>query len=173
MTTRDTPPRTGPATGEDQELDRLLDTLVPPPPSDTLRARLVRNFSPAPADRGGDIRRPAAGARFGALAVAASLALAVALAVTMPAPVRDAAGPDATAQDASVTAVQEPDAMTLATATDPFAENGMDEADNQDDQDFALADIRPDSAAYVVALAGTATNGSGGTSNAIAVMPLE
>lgn len=111
---------------KDRALDRLLDTLTPPPPSETLRARLMRDFAPGaarvPQETAGS--SVPAGSRIGAIAVAAAVVLAVALGVIMP---------------------PAPSAPVMATAGSPTEE---------DDIDFAVAafaDSAPDSALYMVA----------------------
>ena len=172
MTTPENHATNGPATqgpttsGQDQELDRLLDTLVPPSPSDTLRARLVRDFVPASARQGGVPRLGTA--RLGALTVAAALLLAVALAVTAPGPVQHGA-----ATGVAINTTPSVDSVVLADGLGTFYDEDVDESGVEN---VALADIAPDSAAYVVALlrvsADTGSTLDGG-SDAAEAMPLE
>lgn len=148
----------------ERDLDRMLDLAVPPPPSETLRARLKRDFQPALAaanalpDAGnGPMARFAA--RYGAVVVAASLVVAVALAVTTP--------PDTPAAPAR-------SASSVASFAEPVSDAaGIETAAVADDETFAaetfaaetFAQSAPDSTEFMLAaltLAGReATNGDG------------
>jgi hypothetical protein len=69
---------------DDRELDRLLDTLKPPAPSETLQARLLRDFAPMAAAPAGAPPSPTVWRRSGPLAVAAALVLAVGIGILTP-----------------------------------------------------------------------------------------
>lgn len=127
---------------DEHDRDRILDLLTPPAPSQTLRARLKRDFAPGSATSG-HVDGAAFGIlrdRIGAIAVAAALLLAVALGATMP-PRETQVRPRAV--QASVMAG---DVGIVAVAPSRFEE--------EDDADFAratFAEGAPDSAAFMVA----------------------
>lgn len=76
------------AGGMDRDLDRMLDMLAPPAPSDTLRARLKRDFDAAGAASSATAasghKWPSLRGQWGGVAVAASLVLAVVLGIVAP-----------------------------------------------------------------------------------------
>jgi len=112
--------------GEDKWLDDALAGLQPPPVSDTLRARLLRDFQ-APVARQSSLR-PAPG-MMQAAAVAAVLVLAVALAVVAPAPVsQPTAVSYVTADSVPVLAPEEEEAVRAALA---LIDDGPDISDVQ------------------------------------------
>lgn len=123
----------------DRDLDRMLDTLVPPVPSDTLRARLKRDFMPG--DSGPAHGRDGARGRWwvplenriGGIAVAAALVLAVALGVLVTPP--------------------KPASPVKAIPVDVAAGNPTPVSTTADDlsADEVLADAAPDSALYMIA----------------------
>lgn len=128
----------------ERDLDRMLDLVAPPAPSDTLRARLKRDFAPAAN------ARPSAGSvaarlfreRAGAFAVAAALTLAVALGVTMPGGPGELQGVSVARLDDGVT--------TLAAL---YGVDALGEDVFLSDEDlFALEDDGTDSATFMLAV---------------------
>lgn len=99
----------------DRDLDHMLDMLAPPAPSDTLRARLKRDFEAAGAASSATAasrrERFVPRGQWGGIAVAASLVLAVALGVMAP-PETSATREDAMAAVYDIEATDE--AMTDA-----------------------------------------------------------
>jgi hypothetical protein len=149
-TTRTTP---SPAPeGAERDLDRMLDLLAAPAPSETLRARLLRDFRPggAEAAQGAESRSGFARARFGAVAVAAALVLAVALGITVP----PGGAPEPVATTApsvstSLVATAAPD-DTMDDLLAAYEDNLDGESDDgQVERDFAEG--APDSAAFMLA----------------------
>jgi hypothetical protein len=149
-TTSSATPRVPEAT--ERDLDRMLDLLAAPVPSETLRARLLRDFRPggAGAAQGSEPRSGFARGRFGAVAVAAALVLAVALGIT----VRPGGAPEPVATtvpavSTSLVAMAAPDDTMddlLAAYEDRF--DGESD-DGQVERDFAEG--APDSAAFMLA----------------------
>lgn len=136
----------------ERDLDRMLDMLTPPAPSDTLRARLKRDFeagaAPARDDTAAGTNRwwTPFGNRIGGVAVAAALLLAVALGVLAPPVPREHPVVQPVASERTAVAI--------------------------DDEGFADAELlarsAPDSALYMVATFNSNVSGSRGTEDAIA-----
>lgn len=142
------PAKPGARERAEADLDCLLDLVEPPQPSETLRARLKRDFAPgAPAADGGNGRRGGASVlreRAGAIAVAAALVLAVALGnLMLP---RGGGAPDAAADAAVVAAADIGDIV---------------DSDDIADLRQTLAESPPDSAAFMVAALALAVNADG------------
>jgi hypothetical protein len=149
-----TTPDATPPVPEDAErdLDRMLGLLAAPAPSETLRARLLRDFKTGGAEAGQGTAGNAgfARARFGAVAVAAALVLAVALGIT----VRPGGAPEPVATTApsvstSLVATADPD-DTMDDLLAAYEDNLDGESDDgQVERDFAEG--APDSAAFMLA----------------------
>lgn len=165
-----------PSSGDaaDRDLDRMLGLLVPPAPSDMLRARLKRDFAVPAGQAAGTRRSVAFKGRTGGMAVAAALVLAVALGVLAPSspPAPRSAMP--LPLSASLTAPLYDDAMTYGRLAD---EDVADEDWADDALAPMLADAAPDSAAYMLAAYGMGANAglvpASYETELVGLMPLE
>jgi hypothetical protein len=147
-TTSSATPRVPEAT--ERDLDRMLDLLAAPRPSETLRARLLRDFRPGGAEAGQGTAGNAgfARGRFGAVAVAAALVLAVALGIT----VRPGGAPEPVAT--TVPAVPTSQVATTLDASDELLaayEDGFDGGSDDAQVERTFAEGAPDSAAFMLA----------------------
>jgi hypothetical protein len=149
-----TTPDATPPVPEDAErdLDRMLGLLAAPAPSETLRARLLRDFKTGGAEAGQGTAGNAgfARARFGAVAVVAALVLAVALGIT----VRPGGTPERVAATAPAVSTSLVATAPLDDATDDLLTAYEDRFDGESDdgqteRDFAEG--APDSAAFMLA----------------------
>jgi anti-sigma-K factor RskA len=141
----------------ERDLDRMLDLVAAPAPSETLRARLLRDFRPGGAEAGQGTAGNAgfARARFGAVAVAAALVLAVALGITArpggaPAPVAVTA-PSAPASPVAVVTLDDAtdDLLTAYEDGDGLGEESDESSTGAAERTFAEG--APDSAAFMLA----------------------
>lgn len=149
---------TTPASGSaERDLDRMLDLVAAPAPSETLRARLLRDFNPDGADRrqGASNRTDRPRTRFGALAMAAALVIGIALGVMVrpgvtPEPVATTAPAAPASQPVApvsqVVAILDPSDDLLAAYEDNF-DGEIDDTEVESN----FAEGAPDSAAFMLA----------------------
>ncbi len=127
-------------------LDRLLDQLKPPMPSDTLRARLKRDFATLPTGRGAGPMGSGPLAALRAPAVAAVLVLAVALGIQY--------SPQSLTQPSDRVAA--PIAVPVTLAAIPF-----DDTEDEPTDSLALVDDGPDTGRITLALVSGGINYDG------------
>jgi anti-sigma-K factor RskA len=146
-----TPDATSPVPeGAERDLDRMLDLVAAPAPSETLRARLLRDFKPGSADprEGAPDKANRPRWRVGALAVAAALVLGIALGSL----IRPGGTPEPVATTAPAAPASQV-AATLDSSDDLLAayEDGFDGESDDQQIELNFAEGAPDSAAFMLA----------------------
>jgi hypothetical protein len=142
---------TTPASGSaERDLDRMLDLVAAPAPSETLRARLLRDFNPDGADRrqGASTRTDRPRTRFGVLAMAAALVIGIALGVM----VRPGVTPEPVATTAPAAPASQ--VVTVLDSSDDLLAAYEDNFDGEIDDtevESTFAEGAPDSAAFMLA----------------------